>query len=1064
MRRLLTLLACLLVTSLAMADKVSEMEALKKAKAFMPGKRFELQKYASSSSEGGMAAEEPFYIFNVENGGGYVLVSANDQTTAILGYSTNGNIDLDNMPDNLRYWLDSYAAQLKAIDEGAPVAARAVADSKARTRSAHANIAPMLTTKWNQSEPYNLMCPDGNFKDYNANGYDSSNRCVTGCVATALAQVMYYHKWPQGQTTAIPQYTINYSNAPTLSPNELPATTFEWNLMKSSYSEAEDDDAAYAVAKLMRYVGQACQMAYGTGASSAHIHTDMMISAFGYSKSIHTKDRDGYTTTQWENMVYDELASGRPVLYSGNTDQSDGHQFVCDGYKDGLFSLNWGWGGDLNGYFVLSIAEPDGVQGIGGSIGAFRLGQDAVFNFMPVTSNEEEIPMLASIIGTNTASANYTRASASDDFTGISISCNYRAKYSYQPTSIYSAEIGWGLYQGEQLIKCVGSFTKNINYLTVPAGSYYTGWMNTLSDASFGAGLSDGTYQLRQIFRKADSNDAWELMDNYGSDFLVAEISGNTLTVRARNTSTEVFSVNSISVPDGIVKGESASVTVNITNEGETNQQTVRLWLQQEGSSNWTLVASETGYVGPDAPGDVVLSFTPTAAGSYTLKVTNNSSDEPLGTTTLTVHDVIQVTSDEGIVYSCVPALGTATITSGGEDTSKSTLNIPATITAEGKECIVKAIADRAFYNWNNLSSIEIPEGIENVGDRAFMYCFSLRRIILPSTLKSIGEKAFYRAEDLSEVISHIQVPFAIDENTFKEYDFDLETTIPSRATLYVPFGTKGAYQEYAGWTMFKAIEEGEIKEAQVGDLKYSYSTGSKKATVIAGDFKELTSIDIPAKVTIDNVEYPVKAIGDRAFYGCGNLSSVSLPVGLKTIGNRAFYNCYCLEAITLPRGLETIADAAFASCFWLEAIELPSSLTNIGEKAFNKVPLTNVTSHILEPSDISDETFTDIDFNTWKSIPSEATLYVPKGTKSKYENCAGWSTIFQGNIEETDFADGDANGDGSENMTDAVDAISYLLGQTPDNFDAAAVDMNGDGLVTVTDIILLLIAYSLIP
>ena len=153
MRRLLTLLACLLVTSLAMADKVSEMEALKKAKAFMPGKRCELQKYASSSSEGGMAAEEPFYIFNVENGGGYVLVSANDQTTAILGYSTNGNIDLDNMPDNLRYWLDSYAAQLKAIDEGAPVAARAVADSKARTRSTHANIAPLITTTWNQDEP-----------------------------------------------------------------------------------------------------------------------------------------------------------------------------------------------------------------------------------------------------------------------------------------------------------------------------------------------------------------------------------------------------------------------------------------------------------------------------------------------------------------------------------------------------------------------------------------------------------------------------------------------------------------------------------------------------------------------------------------------------------------------------------------------------------------------------------------------------------------------------------------------------------------------------------------------
>lgn len=1041
MRRLLTLLACFLVTSLAMADKVSEMEALKKAKAFMPGKRFELHKYASSSSEGGMAAEEPFYIFNVENGGGYVLVSANDQTTAILGYSTNGNIDLDNMPDNLRYWLDSYAAQLKAIDEGAPVAARAVADSKARTRSAHANIAPLITTTWNQDEPYNLMCPDGNFKDYNANGYDSSNRCVTGCVATALAQVMYYHKWPQEQTTAIPQYTINYSNAPTLSLSELPATTFEWNKMKSSYSKTETDDAAYAVAKLLRYVGQACQMAYGTGASSAHIHTDMMISAFGYSKSIHTKDRDGYTTTQWENMVYDELTSGRPVLYSGNTDQGSGHQFVCDGYKDGLFSLNWGWGGDLNGYFVLSIAEPDGVQGIGGSIGAFRLGQDAVFNFMPALANEEEIPMLASIISTNTASANYTRASASDVFTGISLSCNYRAKYSYQPTTIYSAEIGWGLYQGEQLIECIGWSNHNIDYLNVPAGRYYTGWMNSLSDVSFGAGLSDGTYQLRQIFRKADSNDAWTLMDNYGSDFLVAEISGNTLTVRARNTSTEVFSVNSISVPDGIMKGESASVTVNITNKGETNQQTVRLWLQQEGSSSWTLVASETGYVGPDAPGDVVLSFTPTAAGSYTLKVTNNSSDESLGTTTLTVHDLIQITIDD-IVYSCAPALGTATITSGGEDTSKSTLNIPATITAEGKECIVKTIADGAFRNWYKISSLDIPEGVEHIGEGAFSYCFNLKKLVLPSTLKSIGDGAFYGERALSEVISHIQVPFAISENTFTGYDSNTGNGIPSGATLFVPIGTKDAYLAN-GWTDFKAIEEGEILEATVDGLKYSYSTGSKKATVIAGDnYKSITNLNIPEKVTIDNVEYAVKAIGADVFWNCNGFST-----------------------LILPRGLESIGNDAFGCCFGLTKIELPSSLKNIGSGAFSgEKKLTEVISHILEPFDISDDTFSGYDVSTWTPIPSTAKLYVPKGTKSKYENCAGWKTIFQGNIVETDFADGDANGDDQMTKTDAVDAISYLLGQTPNNFDAAAVDMNGDGLVTVTDIILLLIAYSLIP
>lgn len=871
MRRFLTLLACLLTAGLAMADRVSEREALKKAQAFMPGERFEMKKYASP--EGGQTEEPPFYIFNVENGRGYVLVSAEDRTTAILGYSTNGNIDLANIPDNLRYWLDSYAAQLKAIDEGTPIAARAVAGDKAMTRGTRSNIAPLLKTTWNQDGPYNLMCPDGNFVDYDADGYDSNNRCVTGCVATALAQVMYYHKWPQ-QTTEIPAYTINYSNAPTLSLNELPTTTFEWNKMKTSYSNTETDDAAYAVAKLMRYAGQACQMAYGTGASSAHIHTDMMISAFGYSKNIHTKDRDGYTNTQWEDMVYDELANNRPVLYSGRTEGNSGHQFVCDGYKDGLFSLNWGWGGWLDGFFVLSIADPDGQQGIGGSTGAYKIGQGAVFNFMPAAANEEEVPMMISNIGTNTATANYTRFSASDDFTGISISCNYIAMYNYQPATIYDAEVGWGLYQGEQLIKCIGSFTKTIDYRDLSAGIYYIGWMNSLSNASFGAGLSDGKYQLRQIWRKANSSDDWELMDNYGIDYLVAEISENALTLRARNSSTESFTVNSISVPETMIEGEPVAVTVKITNEGETNQETVNLWSQKVGTSSWTKVTSMIGYVGPSETGDVVLTFTPEAGGSFNLKVTNNESDVALATKeNITIFDVFQTTVD-AINYSCI--------------------------------------------------------------------------------------------------------------------------------------------------------------------------TGLNVATVIAGDnYSSITNLVIPAKVTIDNVDYAVKAIRAGAFWNCNGFSK-----------------------IILPRGLESIGDEAFAYCFGVTAIELPSSLKSIGDGAFmGEGSLTEVTSRILDPSDISDDTFTGMDFNTWTTIPSTATITVPKGTKSKYENCAGWSTIFHGRIEETNFANGDANGSGGDpTPSDAVDVISFLLGQTPDGFDAAAVDMNGDGVVTVTDIILLIITYKLIP
>ena len=1039
MRRILTLLAGLLITGMVFAEHVSKMEALKKAEALMPGKKFEMEKFSTPSD--GKATEEPFYIFNVENGGGYVLVSGNDQTTAILGYSTNGNIDLDNIPDNLRYWLESYAAQLKAIDEGAPVASRAASDSEVRTRSAHTNIAPLLTTKWNQSEPYNLMCPDGNFKDYNASGYNANNRCVTGCVATALAQVMYYHKWPQGQTTAIPQYTINYSNAPTLSLNELPATTFEWNKMKPSYSETETGDAADAVAKLMRYVGQACQMAYGTRASNAYIHTDMMISAFGYSKNIHTKDRDGYTTTQWENMVYDELASGRPVLYSGqtaskddNTSSKSGHQFVCDGYKDGLFSLNWGWGGSLDGYFVLSIADPNGKQGIGGSSKAYKFDQSATFNFMPATPDEEEIPVMTSAINTNFTPTEYIRATASEDFTIASLPGRYSYYYNKEPISSFYAEIGWGLYEGEQLKKCFVTSTEELKH----SDEGYTN--NNLTDAALGAGLADGRYQLRQIFRKAGSSDNWTLMDNCGISYYVAEISGNTLTIRIADTQ-ESFRVNSLTISEEPAVGMDLDVTLNITNTNEAVLENIRLWTAQKGSSNWTQVVYQRAYIDPYESGDVNIKFQPATSGTFTLKVTTGASEDALATQDFTVANVVKV-SYNGMIISCIPTYGKAVLISGGTDNSMTSLTIPPSITVNGTECIVTTIADGAFRNWYMISSLDIPEGVEHIGDGAFPYCYNLKKLVLPSTLKSIGDGAFYGERALSEVISHIQDPFAISENTFTGFDSSTGNGIPSDATLFVPIGTKDAYIAN-GWTDFKAIEEGEVKEATIDGLKYSYSTGSKKATVIAGDnYSSITNLDIPTKITIDNVDYAVKSIGADAFWNCNGFST-----------------------LILPRGLESIGNEAFGCCFGLTKIELPSSLKNVGSGAFSgEKSLTEVFSHILEPFDISDDTFSGYDFSTWTPIPSTAKLYVPKGTKSKYENCAGWKTIFQGRMEEADFANGDANGSGEPTESDAVDTISYLLGQTPDNFDAAAVDMNGDGLVTVTDIILLMIAYSLIP
>lgn len=523
MRKIIAVFALLLMTGMASADKVNVMEALKKAEALMPGQKFEMKKYSTSPDS--KADNNPFYIFNVRGGEGYVLVSADDRTEAILGYSTSGNIELDDMPDNLRYWLDFYAAEIKAIEGGK------AKGSQLKSQPSRANIEPLITAKWNQALPYNLMCPDGSGIDWDADGYDPSNRCVTGCVATAVAQVMYYHQWPK-TTADIPSYKTKI-NGTTFKPSVLPATTLEWDKMKDTYTKNETGDEAWAVARLMRYVGQAFKTYYNiakNGGSGTYIYNNMLVDCFNYSKQIHTMYRDDYTTTQWEDMVYDELANNRPVPYGGFSDDGSGHQFVCDGYKDGLFHLNWGWGGKLDGFFVLSIADPDGEQGVGGSTGAFKRMQDAVFKMMPAGENEEEVPVFKSVVETSFETTDYDRKAASEDFKDVSIPTKFEVWYDYIPTTTYNAEIGWGLYQNDQLVECVGSLAFTVDNQELKLGNYRV--ITYTMTTSFGTDLPDGRYQLRQIFRKAGSNDAWTLMDSYGTNYLVADISGNTLTLR----------------------------------------------------------------------------------------------------------------------------------------------------------------------------------------------------------------------------------------------------------------------------------------------------------------------------------------------------------------------------------------------------------------------------------------------------------------------------------------------------------------------------------------------------
>ena len=284
-----------------------------------------------------------YYVFADENHGGWVMVSADDRAVQVLGYSESGSFDTDAMPCNMRSWLDGYSSQIEYLQAHPAIKGAAEAP---RHDAPLSEIAPMLTTAWDQEQPYNGQCPKvGNYPTF------------TGCVATAMAQVMYYHRYPLAECLGIPAYTSKKGiNLPAL-----PSVVFDWDKMLPRYYSYTADQA-YAVAQLMRYCGQSVEMDYGTQVSNAtfQVIPFAMNYYFGYSNSAMTYMRDTSNDADWDQMMYDELAAGRPVIYMGSDGNSAGHAFVLDGYRNTMFHINWGWGGSNDTYWQLSALTPNG--------------------------------------------------------------------------------------------------------------------------------------------------------------------------------------------------------------------------------------------------------------------------------------------------------------------------------------------------------------------------------------------------------------------------------------------------------------------------------------------------------------------------------------------------------------------------------------------------------------------------------------------------------------------------------------------------------------------------------
>ena len=382
-KSLLTILL-LFVATLLWAEPITQSTARKKAVIFASkhGKTIAEDVKNLFKVRGKTKAQAmPYYVFNTNDDNGFVIVSGDDRTAEILAYSDKGRFNADEIPDNMRAWLRYYANVIGSLKPTSSVKASSTTLYDNGLREANSAISPLLSCTWNQGSPYYDRCP-----------LVEGRRCYTGCVCTAAVQVMYYHQWPKSATTNISEHSFTYNNR-RYTENELTPVVFDWKSMNDSYRDGQSDHSATAVAVLMQYVGQAIKSGYGpdgTGSSFTEVEHALK-NNFGYDGNIQHLFRNNYSNEAWESLIYRELAERRPVLYAG-TSSGGAHAFVCDGYDgNGLFHINWGWGGMCNGYFKLSVLNPNDNSGMGASSSkdGYSMNQDVLIGIQPPSAHTD---------------------------------------------------------------------------------------------------------------------------------------------------------------------------------------------------------------------------------------------------------------------------------------------------------------------------------------------------------------------------------------------------------------------------------------------------------------------------------------------------------------------------------------------------------------------------------------------------------------------------------------------------------------------------------------------------
>lgn len=677
MKRILLLCMTIVLTISAMwANPVEPSRAKALAQTFW-NLKFLQRGSADFQDVSAAAGVSNFYIFNNVNGSGFVLISGDDCAVPVLGYSDANNFVTENIPDNLRSWLDHYDRTIgNAVADNAvatPEIAQQWSNLQAGLLPVAGNrdaVSPLLSTQWDQDAPFNNMCPG-----------TSSNRSYTGCAATAMAQVMKYHAWP---TTGTGSHTYNSSYLG-YTYNNLSAnfgnTTYEWSNMLNSYPYSTSGTTAQrnAVATLMYHCGVSIEMAYSPEGSGAYIadlyyyglgsHASVeyaLKTYFSYKTSIHAEWAEDYTTAQWKNLLKTDLRNSLPVVYSGyDEDNSNGHAFVCDGFDNSdNFHFNWGWRGYADGYFVVTDLTP-APGGIGGGNYDFSYGMHAVFGIEPTSG------------GGGGGGGTDPQTSAYDLQLYYDFTVTPNPLQQNETASITATVANYGDVAFSGSVKLVLETSNATEVQVIQQGT-----LNGTLAAGSGANLplsgtitaAPGTYYLALYYMGSDES-AWSYVgEDLGHDNPMA------ITVVAAALPDIQMNANFSINPNPLRKGQSASVTANITNRGTaaftgalklsllnaTNQE-VQVIQQKNVNSAITQYSTDmftfTGNITVNAGNyKLALYYKPTGSSSWTL-VGNTYNSNYQNPKSVTVTDPTGIEENDHCSLSIYPNPATDVIT-----------------------------------------------------------------------------------------------------------------------------------------------------------------------------------------------------------------------------------------------------------------------------------------------------------------------------------------------------------------------------------------------------------------